>query len=357
MTDSPTATGVPGAAPGHFTGKSVLVTGGTGTIGSEIVRQVLRDDPAVVRVLSRDETKQAHLRVELAGDSRARFLIGDIRDLDRLRCALEGIDVVFHAAALKHVPACEYNPFEAVQTNVVGTQNLIQACRDNSVRQLVFISTDKAVNPVNTMGATKLVAENLIRASQEWNPQTTMSVVRFGNVLGSRGSLLPIVEAQAREQRRVTLTSRRMTRFMMTIEEAVRLVLEAAVRAEGGELSILKMPALLVSDLIEVFVEELTQRNGWAPGSVRIVETGVRPGEKIHEELVTIDECQRLREESSLYRVPPPQRANRDESIQSIPHAFRSDRAPHLNSVEIRALLERAGVFAESDAATEVSGR
>lgn len=338
-----------GSNASPFRGKRILVTGGTGTIGSEVVRQLLTGDPEVVRVLSRDETKQAQLRVELGDDSRVRFLIGDIRDLDRVRCALEGVQVVFHAAALKHVPACEYNPFEAVQTNIVGTQNLIQASRDNHVERLVFVSTDKAVNPVNTMGATKLVAENLVRASQEWNPQTTMSVVRFGNVLGSRGSLLPMVATQARERRRVDLTSRDMTRFMMTIEDAVALVLEAGHRSRQGELTILKMPALRVEDLVEVFVEELCERWGWAPGSVSIVETGVRPGEKLHEELVTLDECQRLSDEGSYYGVAPAPRAQRDVSIRAIPDEFRSDRTHLLERGSIRDLIARSRFFDSLD--------
>ncbi|MFQ5654259.1 MAG: polysaccharide biosynthesis protein [Planctomycetota bacterium] len=332
-----------------FTEQSILVTGGTGTIGSEIVRQLLARRPRVLRIFSRDETKQALLRLELGDTSRIRFLLGDVRDRRRLHCALEGIDTVFHAAALKHVPACEYNPFEAVQTNVVGTENLIHACRETGVKSLVYVSTDKAVNPANTMGATKLLAENLVRASQEWNPRMSLSVVRFGNVLGSRGSLIPMLLGQIEERREVELTSPQMTRFMMTIGDAVALVLEAVRASREGELFILKMPALRVAELIEVFVEEVACRRGWDPASIPIREVGVRPGEKIHEELVTEEESLRLEERERMYVVPPraearPVRAS-SRTAAAFPAACHSGRSELLTRQEIRALLERAHVL------------
>lgn len=328
-------------------GRSVLVTGGTGSIGSEIVRQALASAPRVVRIFSRDESKQEHLRSQLPEDSPVRFLIGDVRDRDRLRCALEGIDVVFHAAALKHVPACEYNPFEAVQTNVLGTQNLIQASRDTAVSRLVTISTDKAVNPMNTMGATKLLAENLVRASQEWNPSLRLSTVRFGNVMGSRGSLLPVLVRQMERHREVRITSDAMTRFMMTIGDAVGLVLEASRRSEGGELFILKMPAMRVRDLIDVFVEEYSYRRGWDPDGILRREIGIRSGEKLHEELLTAEECTRMREEDDMYVVSPRAADGQDAWRFSPPESTHSGQASLLDREGIRELIERTGFLEE----------
>ncbi|MFN0059226.1 MAG: polysaccharide biosynthesis protein [Planctomycetota bacterium] len=330
----------------QFKDSAILVTGGTGTIGSEIVRQLLAFEPGVVRILSRDETKQAELRVALGPHPNLRYLIGDIRDADRLRCALEDIDLVFHAAALKHVPACEYNPFEAVQTNVVGTQNLIQACRSTGVKRLVLISTDKAVNPQNTMGATKLLAENLVRASQEWNSRLAMCTVRFGNVLGSRGSLVPLLLRQIRERNEVELTSRLMTRFMMTIEDAVGLVLTAASVCQGGELYILKMPALRVADLVAVVVEEYCEFTGVSPGAIAVRESGVRRGEKIHEELITREEFDRLETQDNLYVVRSTSSVSSPGGNQLLPDEFNSERSARLSRAEIRAMLRRAGVLA-----------
>ncbi|MCA8961126.1 MAG: polysaccharide biosynthesis protein [Planctomycetes bacterium] len=331
-----------------LSGRSVLVTGGTGTIGSEIVRQVLGHQPRVLRVFSRDETRQVELREELGDRPCLRFLIGDIRDRARLDTALEGIEVVFHAAALKHVPACEYNPFEAVQTNVVGTQNLLQACRETGVERFVYISTDKAVNPTNTMGATKLLAENLVRATQEFSPSLLLSTVRFGNVLGSRGSLLPVLSQRIDSESRVGVTSTEMTRFMMTIRDAVSLVLESARASSGGETCILRMPALRVIDLVEVFVEEYCSVRGRDPRDVEIVETGIRPGEKLHEELLTLSEYARVIRRDETYVVQPPARLGTRIEVATpseLPDEFHSARAPLLGRDAIRNLIQRSGIL------------
>ncbi|MCI0652487.1 MAG: polysaccharide biosynthesis protein [Planctomycetes bacterium] len=329
--------------PARFRDRSILVTGGTGSIGSEIVRQLLLERPKVVRIFSRDETRQALLKEEHAPGSPVRYLLGDVRDRDRLRSALDGIDTVFHAAALKHVAACEYNPFEAVQTNVIGTQNLIEMCRETGVRRLVAISTDKAVNPVNTMGATKLLAENVLSASQEWNRDLTLCTVRFGNVLGSRGSLLPLLVRQIEEHGEVRLTSPDMTRFMMTIGDAVQLVLVAGTESKGGENFILKMPALRIGDLIRVFVREYCEARGRPANRVRIREIGVRPGEKLHEELITRAEAERVEERERLFVVHPHGRLPREAALRRVPAECDSARAAPLGEEEIRALLFRSG--------------
>lgn len=191
-----------------FKDKKIIVTGGTGSIGSEIVRRVLQYDPEVVRILSRDESKQFELEQEIGDLENVRFLIGDVRDKDRLNRAFEDVDIVFHAAAMKHVPACEYNPFEAVKTNVVGTQNVIDAALDNGVGKVIAISTDKAASPINTMGATKLLAEKQIIDANFYkgHRKTVFSCVRFGNVMGSRGSVIPLFEKQIKNGGPVTVT-------------------------------------------------------------------------------------------------------------------------------------------------------
>lgn len=285
-----------------FGGKTILVTGGTGSIGSEIVRQLLRYSPRSIRVFSRDEGKQFEMAHRFRGRSELRFLIGDVRDRDRVFYAMKGVDIVFHAAALKHVPACEYNPFEAVKTNVLGTQHVIEAAIAHNVERLVAISTDKVVSPINTMGATKLLAEKLIQAAEEFKgtARTKFSCVRFGNVLGSRGSVLPLFIRQIREEKRLTLTHPEMTRFFMSVSQAVELVFRAVRLMQGGEVFVLKMPAVRMGDLAEELIALL------APGeSVVIEEIGVRPGEKMHEELFSAEEAERVWEGEGMYIIPP----------------------------------------------------
>ena len=347
-----------------YQGRRILVTGGTGSIGSQIVRQLLDHGPRVLRVLSRDETKQLYLQEEL-GRGRSlenvRFLIGDVRDPVRLRRAMEGIEIVFHAAAMKHVPACEYNPFEAVQTNVLGAQNVITAARDAGVGRVIAISTDKAASPENTMGATKLLAERLLSAAHLSSPGQVLCGVRFGNVLGSRGSLVPVVLRQLREGQPVTLTHPGMTRFMMTIGDAVRLVLHAGARARGGEIFILKMPALRVRDLIEVLIEERALRDGRDPREFPIRQIGIRPGEKLHEVLLTEEEAARTREEDGLFVLEPASAggaggAAAASSVPGFGRRYDSASAPIFDKAAIRDLLERAGLLEElSQAATEAS--
>jgi UDP-N-acetylglucosamine 4,6-dehydratase len=341
-----------------FAGRRILVTGGTGSIGSEIVRQALAFGPAVVRVFSRDETRQAELEQSLGERDDVRYLIGDVRDAVRLKRALSGIDTVFHAAALKHVPACEYNPFEAVQTNVVGTQNLIQAALDAGVRQVIAISTDKAVDPSNTMGATKLLAEKLITTANYWTAETRFACVRFGNVLGSRGSLVPLIARQIEAGGPVTLTSIAMTRFVMSIRQAVHLTFKAGTLATGGEIFILRMPTVVVEDLVHVLIERHARRTRIDPARIPVVCTGPRPGEKLSEALMTEEEARRTEARPDMFVVYPPrspkaadllrarQEAARAQAADEIsPADYRSDEAARsLSRAEIRALLDEAGL-------------
>lgn len=333
----------------YLAGKKVLVTGGTGSIGSELVRQVLRAGPEVVRIYSRDESKQYMLAEQLDAGLQVRLLIGDVRDADRLRRAFSGIDVVFHAAALKHVPSCEYNPFEAVQTNVVGTENVLTAAIDAGVRRVVTVSTDKAVNPCHTMGATKLLAEKLVIGTNSSTPRPVACCVRFGNVLGSRGSLVPIIQQQVAGGGPVSITSVHATRFMMTIPEAAGLILKAGQVAEGGEIFILKMPRLRVSDLIDVLVKRAAPRSGRCPDEVAVRHIGLRPGENEHERLISEEELARTVELDDMYMVLAPWDPRNRELAKGAridPRCLHSavDGQPVLGKVQIADLLDRVGL-------------
>jgi UDP-N-acetylglucosamine 4,6-dehydratase len=277
-------------------GSTILLTGGTGSFGNAFVQRVIRCWPdAVVRVYSRDELKQHEMRSRYQSEQ-LRFLIGDVRDRARMSRAAEGADIVVHAAAMKQVPACEYNPFEAVRTNVLGAQHVVDAAIDARVERVVALSTDKAVNPVNLYGATKLCAEKIFVQGNAYaaQKQTRLSCVRYGNVVGSRGSVVPVFRQQACERGRITITDERMTRFWITLEQAVDLVLHALAHMEGGEVYIPKIPSMRVVDLAEAI----------APGLPRDV-VGIRPGEKLHELLITGDEARHTVDAGSVYVVMP----------------------------------------------------
>lgn len=276
--------------------KNILVTGGSGSIGSEIVRQIIPCRPRILRILSRDEYKQSQLRYRLREYDFIRYLLGDVRDYDRLTRAMEGIHVVFHAAALKRIEATEYDPLEAVKTNVLGTQNVITATLENPVTdRVVSISTDKAVNVTSTMGATKLLAERLVTWASFYRrvPHKTLCSVRFGNVLGSRGSVIPFWSEQIREGGPLTLTDIKMRRFFMSIPNAVSLVLRAAAHASGGEVYILRMKSVYIRDLAEILIEEWAPSFGYSPKDIEIKISGAGAGEKLDEDLVADNELER----------------------------------------------------------------
>lgn len=292
----------------NYEGKKILIIGGTGTLGQLLTRYLLRQNPQVIRILSRDEYKQFEMQ-RLFGEhqSKLRFLIGDVRDAQRLNRAMEDIDFVFHLAAMKHVPFCEYNPFEAVQTNILGTQNMIQAAIQNGVKKVLFTSTDKAISPSNTYGATKLMAERLISAAeyQKGPKQTVFAAVRFGNVMGSRGSVIPLFYKQILENQSVTVTDLQMTRFMMTATQAITLMLKANEMSTGGEIFVLKMPTIILADLVDVLVEEVCKKHSIL-GEIARKEIGLRPGEKRYEELMTEEEILHAWETSDMYILPSP---------------------------------------------------
>lgn len=278
-----------------LSGATILLTGGTGSFGNAFIDRVLDRWPdATIRVYSRDELKQSELRAR-HGDANLRYFIGDVRDRGRMTRAAQGADVIIHAAAMKQVPACEYNPFEAVRTNVLGAQHVVDAAIDARVPKVVALSTDKAVNPVNLYGATKLCAEKIVVQGNAYAAgfDTRLACVRYGNVVGSRGSVVPLFRKQ-REDGRLTITDERMTRFWITLPQAVDLVLYALEHAVGGEVFIPKIPSMRVVDLAEAM----------APGVRRDV-VGIRPGEKLHEVLLTQDESRHSVDADDVYVVLP----------------------------------------------------
>lgn len=300
-----------------FKGKVILVTGGTGSIGSEIVRQLLPFEPAQIRIYSRDETKHYFFQKELDAiphKTEIRPLIGDVRDKERLDMAMGGVDIVFHAAAMKYVSYCEYNPFEAVKTNVHGTQNVIDAAIHRNVEKVVSISTDKAVNPSNIMGVTKLLMEKMIIGANSYigESRTRFSVVRFGNVLDSRGSVIPLWVHQIKNGGPVTVTDKKMMRFFMTIPNAVNLVFRATASVEGGEIFILKMKEENIYELAQKTIAEYG-----AGKDIPIEITGAGEGEKFTERLFTDEEKLNMVEEE-LYYVIKTQRAQPEKPHKNV---------------------------------------
>ncbi|DAC50739.1 MAG TPA: SDR family NAD(P)-dependent oxidoreductase [Candidatus Thalassarchaeaceae archaeon] len=282
-------------------GSRVLVTGGTGSIGSEIVRQLLKRSPAHIVVFSRDDSKHFYFQQELANFENITFIIGNVRDREALaRAFVGGIDIVIHAAALKHVLICEQNPTEAVKTNILGTQNVVDMAKEKKVKVMMMISTDKAVAPTSTMGATKYVAEKLT-IDGNLTGSTKCACVRFGNVLGSRGSVIPAMIKGIRERGEIWISDDRVTRFAMPIPDAATLVLDAAQLCEGGEIFVLKMKSFSLQQLVRVM-----KTMPFATSGFGVEQRGLIRAEKLHEDLITTDEIGRLWESDSHYIVAPP---------------------------------------------------
>ncbi len=280
-----------------FEGASILITGGTGSFGKAFLEQVLETkNPSRVVIFSRDELKQYEMRQIWGDDPRVRFFLGDIRDLDRLKMALRGVDYVVHAAALKQVDTAEYNPMEYVKTNILGSENVIQASIDAGVKKVVALSTDKASSPVNLYGATKLTADKLFISSNHYAVEggTRFSVVRYGNVMGSRGSVIPFFRRLAAAGEPIPITDARMTRFWITLPQAVDFVMNSFRDMSGGELYVPRIPSMKVVDLAEAI----------APGA-KMVDIGIRPGEKLHEEMISMEDARRTIRQTDRYVVEP----------------------------------------------------
>jgi UDP-N-acetylglucosamine 4,6-dehydratase len=280
----------------YFDGKVILVTGGTGSFGKKFITTILKEHvPAKVIVYSRDELKQHEMRVAGYDAANLRYFIGDIRDRERLNRALHGVDIVVHTAALKQVGACEYNPLEAIKTNINGTSNVIEASIDMGVSKVLALSTDKAVNPINLYGATKLAAEKLVVQSNSYSGSgiTRLSCVRYGNVVGSRGSVVPVFLEQ-RKKGRITITDERMTRFWITLDQGVRFVMNCIQEMSGGEVFVPKIPSMTIMDLAKAVAPE-----------ARVDVVGIRPGEKLHEVLISEDEARTTVELEKMFVVQP----------------------------------------------------
>ena len=352
--------------------KTVLVTGGCGTVGRELIRQILQAGPSELRVIDSNESELFALEERFGtpfrpqareinpNASRFQAFIGDIRDGDMLRRKTEGVDIIFHAAALKHVVYCERSPFDAVQTNVIGVKNVIDAALENDVERVIFTSSDKAVNPTSVMGTSKLMGERLISAanSLKINGRTIFSSTRFGNVIGSRGSVVPTFIEQIKSGGPITLTDKRMSRFIMTIEESVRLVLDAAELARGGEVFVTKMQVIRIEDLTEVMIEMLADRCGHRANDIEIVEIGAKAGEKLYEELISEEETGRSLELPKLFAVLPAFRQVYEDIDYDYPDVitkrvetpYTSAQSDVMDKAMIREYLEANKILEKADA-------
>lgn len=290
-------------------GKKILITGGTGSLGQALTRRLLKTEVDVIRIFSRNENKQVMMQAEL-NDDRLRYLIGDIRDAPRLQRALEDIDIVFHAAALKHVPVVEYNPFEAINTNVIGSRNVIEACLHEDVEIAVGVGTDKAVSPLNTYGATKLLMEKLFVTASNYldkkRHRTKFIALRYGNVLGSSGSVIPKFIQQIKSKQKLTITSPEMTRFSITMDEALDFILSSTFAGKGSEIFVPKLKAYTIETVKESLQELL--------GNTGEEKIPVRQGEKFHETLINMDELRTTLEDNTRYMIL--QRSLSDDEIR-----------------------------------------
>ena len=280
-----------------FKNKKVLITGGTGSLGRALTKRLLAEKVDVIRIFSRNENKQVTMQSEFH-DDRLRFLIGDIRDLSRLQRALDGIDIVFHAAALKHVPVIEYNPFEAINTNVIGSRNVVEACLSENVDRVIGVGTDKAVSPLNTYGATKLLMEKLFVTASNYlsdKNKTKFISLRYGNVLGSSGSVIPKFIEQIKSNKKITITDPGMTRFSITMDEALDFILDSTISGHGSEVFIPKLRSYKIDD-VKIVLQELLGNTGEE-------KIPVRQGEKFHETLINIDETRNTLESESKYII------------------------------------------------------
>lgn len=340
----------------HLQGKTILLTGGTGSFGQRLTKILVEHFSfKALRIFSRDELKQHDMSRQFT-DDRIRYLIGDVRDANRVERAVQGVDLIIHAAAMKQVPTCEYNPFEAVRTNVMGAQNIIDASIDQHVQQIMALSTDKAVNPINLYGATKLCAERIFVQGNSYvgAGPTRMSCVRYGNVLGSRGSVVPVFENQ-RSQGQVTVTDKRMTRFWLTLDQAAWFVLRCLTLTRGGEIFVPKIPSIGILDLVKAMAPEC---------SVKYI--GLRPGEKLHEVLLTEDESRHAMEYDDLFAVLPEYQSWKGRAREgaagkrrSLPEGFRyssENNTQWLSVPELRNLLVQNGFSAGTLATTKSRG-
>ena len=330
-----------------FKGKKILITGGTGSLGKALTRRLLDEEVDTIRILSRNENKQVEMDAEFKND-KLRFFIGDVRDEKRLNTAFEDVDIVFHAAALKHVPVIEYNPFEAIKTNVIGSQNVIDACLHEDVGTVVCVGTDKAVSPLNTYGATKLLMEKLFVSSNFYlnkkKHKTKFIALRYGNVLGSSGSVVPKFIQQIRSKQKITITDPNMTRFSLTMKEALDFILDSAITGKGSEVFIPKLKSYSIIDLKNALAELV--------GNTGEKITSIRSGEKLHETLINTDELRYTWEFKGKYIIFNPLLKEK-EILKNYPkikkvdilNAYSSNTVEKISKVELKKIMTNAGIL------------
>ncbi len=339
-----------------FGGKRVVVTGAGGSIGGALVEWLSTAGAEEVRALDNHEGHLADLDERYRNNSRVMVFFSDIRSSEEINLLFRGMDYVFHCAALKHVPLCERSPFETTQTNIDGVQNVIRAAMERRVDRVLFTSSDKAVNPTNVMGTSKLMGERLITAANALTDhlsETLFTCTRFGNVAGSQGSVIPLFCKQIAAGGPVTITNRQMSRFVMTLDEAVRLVLESMTAACGGEVFVTKMPVINIATLAEVMIEQIAPLFGYRPADIEVVEIGERPGEKLYEELTTQEEIRRTLEMENMFVVLPAfrniyNRINYDYSdrpTKPVDRMYLSSEEPALTKQEVGEFLNRPKVL------------
>ena len=344
--------------PKHlFNGKNILITGGAGSLGHVLVKKLLEFEPKAIRIFDIGENALFEMQNEFPQQN-LRFLVGDIRDRQRLDMAMKDIDIVFHLAALKHVMSCEYNPFEAVKINIIGTQNVVESAMEHGVEKVIYTSTDKATNPSNSMGVTKLAAERLVTSANYYKgkSRTIFASVRFGNVIGTNGSVIPVFRKQISEGGPITVTEPSMTRFLLTPESALKIVFRCAELSSVGETFLLKMPVMKIGDLAEVMREEVSPTYGFRPEDIKIKPISIKPGEKLYEELVTEEESTRTIESEDMYIILPQikelisEKYNIDFSKyyhgkKAGFDTYRSDKVKALSKEELKDILKKEGLI------------
>ena len=335
-----------------FNDKVLLITGGTGSFGNAVLKRFLATDVREIRIFSRDEKKQEEMRIAL-NDDKLKFYIGDVRNYDSVFQAMKGVDYVFHAAALKQVPSCEFYPMEAVRTNVIGTEHVMDAATANGVKRVILLSTDKAVYPINAMGISKAMAEKLLvaKARMQREGETVFCATRYGNVMASRGSVIPLFISQLKEGKPLTVTDPNMTRFLMSLEDSVNLVLYAYEHGQQGDIFVQKSPASTVADLAQALIEIFDGKE--AP---RII--GTRHGEKLFESLISREEMARAEDKGSYYRIPADNRdlnyakyfSDGEEKISGLDD-YTSHNTERLNVEQVKSLLRSLDFIQEIDRA------
>lgn len=321
----------------NISGSKILITGGTGSFGNRVAEHLFKQSPSIVRIFSRDEKKQWEMQQKFP---QFEYIIGDVRDEARLEESMAEIDLVFHAAALKHVPSCEKYPFEAYKTNVVGSQNACRTAKAAGVKVFVALSTDKAVKPINAMGTSKAMMEKIVCSQNINENETKFCCVRYGNVMGSRGSVIPLFKRQIESDRPITITVPEMTRFLLTLDQSVGLVLHAMKNAVGGEIFVRKAPACTIETLADSVRKKFSKKGESHPVEV----SGIRPGEKLHEILVNEYEMRRITDEELFYTVHPEYNAPKHQSDNPLGSEYTSINTHQLNKYEdIAKLLDKMG--------------